>query len=133
MHRPFMKYTVMNDDMVSFVNRIENFLSTQIVNYNHIPSLLKDFSTILYSKTGIEIFYVEMLLRAFMIAGPDDYNIPVLEDGHQDVMFGKISSVISEAALSTKLSFERMDGLFSDPKATLVSMREGMNDRFFGF
>ena len=133
MHRPFMKYTVMNDDMVSFVNRIENFLSTQVVNYNHIPTLLKDFSTILYSKTGIEIFYVEMLLRAFMISGPDDYSIPVIDDGNQDVMFGKISSVISEAALSTKLSFERIDGLFTDPKATLVDMREGMNDRYFGF
>ena len=68
-----------------------------------------------------------------MISGPDDYSIPVIDDGNQDVMFGKISSVISEAALSTKLSFERIDGLFTDPKATLVDMREGMNDRYFGF
>jgi len=133
LHKPFMKYTVMNDDMVSFVTRIENFLSTQIADYHSIPLLLKDFTQILYNKTDIEIFYVEMLLRAFMIKSSIDYSIPVIEDAHQSVSFAGMASVINEAALSTKLSFERMDGLFSDPKATLVDMREGMNDRYFGF
>jgi len=131
--KPFFKYTVMNDDMVSFVARIENFLTSRIADYHSIPLLMRDFCKILYSKTDIEVFYVEMLLRGYMISNAMDYRIPVITDGNESVSFAGMSKVIDEAALSTKLSFEGLNSLFADPKPTTQATGFGMNDAYFGF
>ena len=118
-NKSVLRYRVVNDDMVSFLSAVENFLSTQIKEYHSVSKLIGDFIELLYHKTNIELFYVEMMLRGFMITNEDDYRIPVMERGDEYVNFGGLGPVISEAALSTKLSFERMDSLFSDPKAVL--------------
>ena len=134
-NKSVLRYRVVNDDMVSFLSAVENFLSTQIKEYHSVSKLIGDFIELLYHKTNIELFYVEMMLRGFMITNEDDYRIPVMERGDEYVNFGGLGPVISEAALSTKLSFERMDSLFSDPKAVLRDKGSGygFNDRFFNF
>lgn len=133
--KSLLRFKVVNDDMVSFVASVENFLSTQIKEYHSVPLLIKDFSNLLYSKTGIEIFYVEMMLKGFLITDQVDYRIPVLDKGDQYVNFGGLGPVITEAALSTKLSFERMEMLFSEVRAVLYDRGSGygFNDRFFNF
>ncbi len=133
--KSFLRYKVVNDDMVSFVAAVENFLSTQIKEYHSVTKLIGDFIELLYNKANIDIFYVEMMLKGFMITSEDDYRIPVMEYGDQPVNFGGIGPVISEAALSTKLSFERMDSLFSEVRAVLRDRGSGYgyNDRFFNF
>lgn len=133
--KSFLRYKVVNDDMVSFVAAVENFLSTQIKEYHSVSKLISDFIELLYNKANIDIFYVEMMLKGFMITDEDDYRIPVIENGEQSVNFGGLGPVISEAALSTKLSFERMDGLFSEVRAVLRDRGSGYgyNDRFFNF
>ena len=133
--KSFLRYRVVNDDMVSFVAAVENFLSTQIKEYHSVSKLIADFTELLYNKANIELFYVEMMLRGFAITSEEDYRIPVMEHGDEPVNFGGLGPVISEAALSTKLSFERMDSLFSEPKAVLRERGNGygFNDRFFNF
>ena len=135
-HKPFLLVTVVNDDMVSYVSNVDKFLCSKICDYRSIPECMKDFAHLVYNKADVNIFYIEMMLRAFLITqGGKDHKIPIITDPNQPVEFDRMSAMISESALSTKLSFERLEELFDRPDATLYKRGSGygFNDPFFGF
>lgn len=134
--KPMFKYTTVNDDMMSFVDSVEAFLSSKIRDYRSVPKCISDFSDLVYSKTDVNIFYIEVMLRAFLISsGGVDNSIPVIEDPLKDVEFDKMGSMISESALSTKLAFERLSDLFVHPEPTLKARGSGYGfpDPHFNF
>ena len=134
--KPIFMYTAVNDDMLTYVLGTDRFLCSKICDYRSIGKCLQDFSTLVYSKSDINIFYIEMMLRAFLITvGGKDHTIPIITDPNAPVEFDKMSSMISESALSTKLSFERLEELFERPEPTLFDKGDGygFNDFLCGF
>lgn len=135
-HRPLLKFTAVNDDMVTYVHSVDTFLCSKICDYHSLKSCVDDFSALVYSKSDINIFYIELMLRAFLITeGGVDHLIPVLKDPNQLVEFDRMSAAISESSISTKLSFERLDELFYLADPTLYSRGNGygFNDAHFNF
>lgn len=133
--KPIFMYTAVNDDMLTYVLGTDRFLCSKICDYRSIGKCLQDFSTLVYSKSDINIFYIEMMLRAFLITvGGKDHTIPVITDPYAPVEFDKMSSMISESALSTKLSFERLEELFERPEPTMFDRGNyyGFNDALLG-
>ena len=133
--KPMFMYTAVNDDMLTYVLSNDRFLCSKICDYRSIGKVLQDFSALVYSKSDINIFYIELMLRAFLVTrGGEDHTIPIVEDPNAPVEFDKMSSMISESALSTKLSFERLEELFERPAPTMFDKGNyyGFNDWFMG-
>ena len=133
---PVFKYTTTNADMMAFVDDVGAFLSSKIGDYRSIPKALEDFSSLVYTKTDVNIFYIEIILRSFLVSqGGMDHSIPIITDPNQAVEFDKMGSMISESALSTKLAFERLQELFTKARPTLKAKGSGYGfpDPHFGF
>ena len=139
-NRAVLRYTAVNDDMVSFVKRVESFLMgskdcVSIKDYTNIATCLQDFSEIIYAKTDVDIFHIEVMLRGYLVDPTGKPGIPVVEDLDGPVMFDGMCNVISNAALSTKLSFQGLGNYFSSAKPMLnaVGAVKGYNDALFHF
>ena len=135
-HKPMFKFTAVNDDMVTYVTNVDQFLCAKICDYRSVPKCLTDFSNLVYSKADISIFYIELMLRAFLVdRSGANFSVPIITDTEQPVEFDRMSSTISEASVSTKLSFERLKELFEHAEPTLYSRGNGygLNDAHFNF
>jgi hypothetical protein len=122
--KAFLKYTAVNDDMVGFVNRVDNFVMKDVRNFTSISECLDRFTSVIWDKADVNIFPIEMLLRGYL-ASENSYDIPVITDPREPVRLGGLGEIISDAALSTKLSFEGLNALFESPKPTLKSIGSG--------
>lgn len=132
--KALLKYTAVNDDMVSFVNRVDTFVMKDVRDYTNISVCLDKFSSLIYDKTDVHIFPVEMMLRGYL-ASENSMDIPVITDPRARVRFVGLGEVISNTALSTKLSFQGLNALFEDPRPTLKSIGggEGYYDPLYSF
>ena len=132
--KAIMKYTAVNDDMISFVDRIDSFVSKDVSNYNNISACLDRFSSLIYDKTDVHIFPVEIMLRSYL-ASETSMDIPIITDPVAPVKFYGQAKVISNAALSTKLAFQGMNSLFEDTMPTLneIGSGEGYYSLLFSF
>ena len=136
---PMFLYTSTNDDMVSYVNRVEKFLMGAdkggIRSYTNISACLHDFSELVYSKSDVSIFAIEVLLRCYLTSREGEVGIPVLTDLSEPVGFSGLSDVISNEALSTKLAFQGIKDFMRDPLPTLDSIGSGYGyySSLFGF
>lgn len=135
MSKGVMKYIIVNDDMITFTENVDQFFSYKMSNYTSIAHCLTDFINLLYSKTNINIFFVEMVLRAFMISpdahGSSAYKIPAIEDP-MNVRFGNMSEIITNRDVSTKLGYERVTEYLSNPTIYTKPRGRGYYDPFFG-
>ena len=137
---PMFLYTSTNDDMVSYVDRVEKFLMGSdkrgIRSYTNISACLHDFSELVYSKSDVSIFAIEVLLRCYLTnPNPDVPGVPVITDPNAPVQFAGLSDVISNEALSTKLAFQGVKDFMRDPLPTLDSIGTGYGyySSLFGF
>jgi hypothetical protein len=132
--KALLKYTAVNDDMVSFVNRVDTFVMKDVRDYTNISVCLDKFSSLIYDKTDVHIFPVEMMLRGYL-ASENNMDIPVITDPRARVRFVGLGEVISNTALSTKLSFQGLNALFEDPRPTLrgIGGGEGYYDSLYDF
>lgn len=133
-NKAILKFTAVNDDMVSYVDRIDSFVSKGVSEYTNISACLDKFSSLIYDKTDVHIFPIEVMLRSYL-ASADTLDIPVITDPHAPVRFCGQDTVISGAALSTKLAFQGMNELFRNPDPTMQSIGcgEGYYDLLFAF
>lgn len=137
--QPFLSYIVMNDDMMACITRIINFLGTSISSYTSVSRCLSDFADIVFHKTDINLFYLEVILRDLNITAPDNYDIPVLADvenafgGSIDhTHFAKLDEMVSSSTISMKLAHEKMVDFLTNPTTFLHSRKPGLFKDFFG-
>jgi hypothetical protein len=136
--KPLMRFTVINDDMIAFTELVERMLKNNIHNYTTITSALQDFAKILYSKTSINIFFVELLLKSFMRTSRDNPHIGAIENT-DNVCFGNMKDNISDRSVSVKLGHERLgikarsENYFAELDTHIVPKEPGLLDAFFGF
>ena len=132
--KAIMKYTAVNDDMVSFVDRIDSFVSKNVGEFTNISACLDRFSSLIYDKTDVHIFPIEVMLRSYL-ASQNSMDIPVITDPTAPVRFCGQAQVISGAALSTKLAFQGMNALFESSEVTSMAVGSGNGyyDLLFNF
>jgi len=136
---PIMKFNVINDDMVSYTKECDDFIKSRVGQYTTATSALHDLASVIYSKSSINIFYIEVLLRTMMRKTGDKPGLPVVED-LDNVRFEGICKNITTHTLSHKLIYERIgmtsksDGLLSSPEVSLIDKEDGLYDPLlFGF
>lgn len=128
---PFMNYTVMNDDLVSYVNRFKTFVSRDIVNYTSVSKCLTAFADIVYHKSELNLFYLEVILRALNVSSKTDYRIPQITDP-EHTFFMKLDVDVTESSLSMKLAQEQVFKYFQNAKSLLYDKPVGLFGPFFG-
>lgn len=129
---PMFHFTSLNDDMRAFVGQVTSFLTDAISKYNSIPTVIEDFSRLIYKKASINSFFVETVLRAQLINDSADFTMPVVTDPF-NVHFGKMADVISERTVTGKFAFERMNDYIKKPTTPLMAKPAGLFGPHFGF
>jgi hypothetical protein len=121
---PALSYVVVNADMVAFSKRIRDMISTDICAYTSVGAALTDLSSIIYSKTGLNIFWLELIIKSLMEGVID-------ESGN--VVFRKIRAGIINTSVATKLGHEHLKKYLSMAETTVVPKGDSPLDLFFGF
>lgn len=137
---PFLSYTVLNDDMMACIKRIMNFIGTNISGYTSVSKCLSDFADIVYHKTSLNLFYLEVILRALNIIDPDNYGTPNLSDvgNHpfqgdiEHTHFAKLDAQISRSTMCMKFAHEKLTPFLTSPDTYLYGRPAGLFKEFFG-
>ena len=129
--QPFMKYIILNDDMISYTNRVADFLRSKMINYTDVASCIRDFNRIIYQKSSINSFFIETVVRSHLITSETDYRIPVVTD-FNNVRFDNIADVISERSVSGKLAYEHLKDYLTAPSTPLLLRERGLFGPYFG-
>lgn len=125
------QYVIINDDMVSYVNRVASFLGTDIEQYTDLVTAYDDFNNLIFSKSPEMIsFYNLVILRNFLITSDDNYTIPQVLDPHH-VKFAKLSSVVSESTVSMKFAFEDLKAYLNTAETMIKARPAGLYAPFF--
>ena len=127
----FMKYLVINDDMVAFTENVKFFLNNTISKFTSASQALQSFTELLYSKTSMNISYIEMVLRAFSTGSIEAPFIPTVTDT-EHVMFGTMD-IIARSAISTKMSYERLPEFFNKASSSVIELHPSIFDKLYGF
>jgi len=123
------QYVVMNDDMVSYTKRINDFTSNKITTYHDVSIALRDFAAIMYSKSDLPLFYLEVVLRNFLVK--DNFQIPQVVDP-QHVNFVGLHDVITDSTVSMKFAFEKLKAYLDSPETTIKVKPAGLYSFYFG-
>lgn len=129
--QPFMKFVILNDDMITYTKRVYGFLGSRMINYTSVQDCMRDFSTVVYQKSSINSFFIESVVRSHMIASETDFRIPVVTD-FANVRFGNLADVISETSVSGKLAFENLKQYLTAPSTPLLLRKRGLFAPYFG-
>ena len=129
--QPFMKFVILNDDMITYTKRVYGFLGSRMINYTTVADCMRDFSTVVYQKSSINSFFIESVVRSHMIASDSDFRIPVVTD-FNNVRFGNLADVISETSVSGKLAFENLKQYLTAPSTPLLLRKRGLFAPYFG-
>lgn len=129
--KPFMNYIVMNDDLISYVNRFKAFICKDISDYTSVSTCLSDFADIVYHKSELNLFYLEVILRALNSTSHSDYRIPQLTDINH-TCFMRLDEKVTESSISMKLAQEQVYKYLQNPKSMLYKKPAGLFGPFFG-
>lgn len=129
--KPMLKYIVLNDDMFSYTKRVDGFLQSDLSNYTSVRSAISDFATLVYSKATLNSFYLELVLRSFLVESPDLIRVPIITDPER-VSFQTLESVINGSSVSGKLAFERLGAWLQQPSTSLHPKPQGLFSMYFG-
>ena len=120
---PMMRVVIINDNLLAFVKKVDNFLGHDIREYTSCAALLKDFTDLLYSKVDVNIAHPEILLKAYMITSNQDFRIPSVRD-QNDVHFQTTNGVLTYRHVGTCLAFEGLHKYLTSP-STYLTIKQG--------
>ena len=121
---PFISYVVINDDMVAFSDRVKNMISNNMASYNSASSALIDLANIIYTKTNLNIFFIELVVKSLM-------SRPITCD--TDVDFSKLREGIIDSSVASKLAHEDIRRYLQQASTCVVPKGDSPIDIFFGF
>ncbi len=128
---PIFSYTLFNDDMAGHAARMKSFLMTQIRSCRTVNEALDMYCNLVFARVDINIIYLEIIIRAHMMNGVLDCNIPNNVDP-EDATFGGMADVISGRAISMKLFHERVSKYLNNPNTYDTPRPSGQYDRYAG-
>ena len=129
--KPFMNYIVMNDDLISYVGRFKTFVCKDVSDYTSVSRCLSDFADVVYHKSELNLFYLEVILRALNSTSATDYRIPQITDP-EHTAFMRLDEKVTESSISMKLSQEQVYKYLQNPRSMLYKKPAGLFGPFFG-
>lgn len=129
---PIFRTSIINDSMYAYVKGIIKFLeSGPLTKYKSCEAALKHFCDLVWSKVpDIDIGHLEIILKAHMIVGGTNWDIPVVSDPDA-VRFGKTMDVIMNRTYSGAFALQGHKKLFSSPLTYTVPRSTGTFDGYF--
>lgn len=129
---PIFRTVVVNDNMLLFVESVNNFLTTSIKDYTNANEALKAFSDIVYSKVSTNLMHIEILLKSYLIEGEGNYAVPVVTDPTK-VHFQTNGAILSNRYVGSKLGFEKLDEYRRSASTYLVAKAKSPLDLLIGY
>jgi hypothetical protein len=132
---PVCSYTVINDDMIAFTREFTAMLTTRIRTYTSLTNIMQDLTKVLYSKTSINIFFVEILLKSFIRSHNEDECGPGIVTDPDNVKLAGMSVNIENSSVSGKLGHEHLGATkyLCDASTSTKEKGPGVFDKMFNF
>lgn len=130
---PIFKYTVVNDNMRTFVSRAAKFLSSDIKSYTSCSEALQAFSDLVRDKVDdINIVHLEVLLKAYLVTSETDFRIPCVEDPDK-VKFSSNAAILANRTVGTQLGFQDLGRYMATTSTYLTPKMKSPFDLFIGY
>ena len=128
---PIMRTTIVNDSMMGYVNLITDFVeSGKLTKYKDASKALFDFSNLVFDKVFVNIFHVEVMLKAHLVTNKNNWSIPIVEDP-TNVTFSKTVKIISNRTISGALSLQGHRKFFANSKTYTTPHESGPFDNYY--
>ncbi len=122
--QPLLSYAIVNDDMVAFAKRIRDMIKKDIRGYTTPAAALADLAGIIYHKTELNIFWLELIIKSLMDG--------VVDETGQCNMFA-IKEGITNSSVSSKLGYQEINKYLQQPETTFKVKGPSPLDAFYGF
>lgn len=127
---PLFRSLVSNSSMMSYMKEASKFLQTNINRYTSVNQALNDFAEIVYSKVGMNILHIEVVLKAYLVSSQFNYDIPVVTDP-DNVIFQTNPRIVKNRTVSGELAFQCLMQYLSYPGTFIIPRSPGIFDKFF--
>jgi len=127
---PLLCNVAFNNDMRRFNKRVRRFLDNDLCRFTSLHHGLTKFLDIFYDKSGLEVPYIEIVLKAFISDQHIKDGEMIIED-QDNMVFRNIYRNIDAGPISSKLSFEGMVRYFQEIETYTEFKSEGWYDRLY--
>lgn len=130
---PIMRSIVYNDSMMVYVTHlIELFKKKHLSKYHDASQALMDFAKIIFKRAkNMNLFQLEIMIRAHSITDRYNFSIPVVDDP-KNVMFETTKTVLANRTISGQLAHEGHNTHFADPLTIMTLKDQNPMDRLVG-
>ena len=129
---PLFITPIVNDSMLQYVDNVKKFFTGKIDSYTSCSDALADLADLVYSKVSTHIVHLETVLRAFMVSGNGDYNIPAVTDPDH-VEFASLKDVLDNRHVSVRLAYEHLLQYVKDPRTYVMPRQKSEFDWLIGY
>lgn len=130
-HMPIFTAPVENDNIIKFVSDVDSFFKSKIAKYGTLEDCVAAIRTLLNGKASVYMAHLAVILKAYMIAGKDDYRrVPVTDPKH--VYFASEASVLNHGGIGAKLAYEKLENYLISPETYLEPKPAHPFDKFVG-
>ena len=129
---PIFRTSIVNDSMFAYVKSVIKFLENgMLTKHKTGASALEHFSELAWSKVPkINILHLEIILRAHMVVGRGNWNIPVVKDPEK-VSFEKTVEISMNRTISGQFALQGHRKQFAFASTYVVPRSRGIFDRNF--
>lgn len=127
---PILMYTQISADMLAFSSAVTAFFNRRLIDYTSISVALTDLCNLLYTKADVNVFYLQVMLKAFL-KSPNDFRIPQITDP-ETVQFHTMERLIPARSSVMVLGYEKVENYLAQPASYLYEKGRSVFDPFFG-
>lgn len=118
--KPIFDTDIVNYSIKVFYDKIDEFIQYKISKYNNASACLQDFSDIIYERSEINIVYLEVLLKAFLIRNRLDMTNEIISKNDYPVMFGNIDKILKQRHIGAALAYQEHYNFLRNPLFYLI-------------
>lgn len=130
---PIMRSIVYNNSMMVYVTHLtEMFKKKHLCKYRDASKAVMDFSKVIFERVkNMNMFQLEILIRAHSITSKYNYSMPVIDDP-ANVLFERTKEVIENRTISGQLAHEGHNNHFENPLTFMTLKDQNVLDPFVG-
>ena len=127
------EFDAINDDMVAFTKSVKSIVKGDMPSFTSVSAALSELSTTIYSKTSINIFFIEVLVKSLLVDSSKHCKRVNIDPDNSS--FNKMDDNITASSCAAKLGHERIDkgGYLRLASTYTVDKNDSCLDSIFGF
>lgn len=130
---PFLRFIVINDDIIAFSKAVQSFFNQEIANYSNVVSCLSAIQHIMYRKLSWNSIFLEIMLRAYMMRVTNLTVTRPAVEALEHAPFVKTSVAASNWAISTLLAYEKQEAYLNRESSFTRKSQNGWYDPLYGW